>query len=155
MGTLSLHVSDELENLINAAHKKTAAKTKVSKSRFLADLLENAIHNLDASLPSIDSQNALVELTKTFHPTITEDIESWCQKQNVPQKKCIAHLLSELANFSINTEEPDWRSFIIRPDNGTELLNRRGITYPFGTPKQNKAAEDPPEKIPPGREKEA
>jgi hypothetical protein len=83
----------------------------IPTSKYIRGLIERDLSG-HLSPPSPKSENALVELTDTFHPTLAPEIERWCVRQKVPQAKLIAHLLTLLADY-IHRHEDDagWNTF--------------------------------------------
>lgn len=80
-------------------------------SKYIRGLIEKDLSG-HLSPPSPKSEDALVELTDTFHPTLVPEIEEWCMCQDVPQAKFIAHLLILLTDYVQRYEEDaHWNSF--------------------------------------------
>lgn len=80
-------------------------------SKYIRGLIERDLSGQTSS-PSPKSENALVELADSFHPTLAPEIEQWCVRQKVPQAKLIAHLLTLLADYIHRHEgEAQWSSF--------------------------------------------
>ena len=80
-------------------------------SKYIRGLIEKDLSG-HFSTPSPKSDNALVELSDTFHPTLTPEIEKWCIRQKVPQAKFVAHLVALLADYVDRYEDnAHWHSF--------------------------------------------
>jgi hypothetical protein len=152
MGTISIHVTDSLEQKIRDNHSREAIHRPISQSKYLAEILEKTLSESHTSkLPTATTATALVDLAQTFHPISAPAIEAWATRENINQPETIFHWLQSIyataneINLTIRTQkkpypQPNPRLSYDSPTDYTEL---------------KKVAEDPPPKRPPARKEQA
>lgn len=82
MGTLSAHVSEELEKLAKSAAKE---RSRGKMSAYIAELIENDVSGAVGSLPTASSADCLEALCKSFAPTYASDMAARCDGVDQPK----------------------------------------------------------------------
>lgn len=92
MGTLSAHVSEELEKLAKAAAKE---RSRGKMSAYIAELIERDVSGGSQSLPTAADADCLVGLCEAFAPTYAKEMRE--RVAGVDQPKALEMLLKQYA----------------------------------------------------------